>query len=73
MIFGRSPNLFLGLLTAGLGLATLVSGQLGYPIPAEIVAATGTFLGALVAVIAGNDNLAVQKGLAAQARLDAKG
>lgn len=72
MIFGRSASLYLGLLISGLGLATLISGQLGYPIPPEIGAAVTTFLGAVIALLSGNDGLAVQKGLAAQTRLDAK-
>jgi hypothetical protein len=62
----------LGALIAGFGFVSLVSAQLGYPITAEIGAAFTGFLGAIIALIAGNDSLAVKKGVAAQARLDAK-
>lgn len=72
MIFGRSPNLFLGALIAGFGLASLISAQLGYPITAEVGAAFTGFLGALIALVAGSDAGQAKRGLAAQARLDAK-
>jgi hypothetical protein len=53
MILGRPTGLWLGLATAATGFITLVAGQIGYPIPAEIVAAFTLLLGAVITIVAG--------------------
>ncbi len=73
MILGRSANLFLGLATAGVGLVWGVAAQMGQPLSPELAGLVIAFLGAVIAVIAGNDNLAVKKGEAASQRLALKG
>jgi hypothetical protein len=72
VILGRSANLFLGLATAGVGLVWGIAAQMGQPLSPELAGLVIAFLGAVIAVIAGNDNLAVQKGQAAAARIAAK-
>lgn len=72
MIFGRSANLFLGVVTAAVGFAWGVASYMGQPLPPELAAMLITLLGAVIALIAGSDTLAVKKGDAAAARLAAK-
>jgi hypothetical protein len=72
MIFGRSANLYLGLVTAGVGLVWGVAAQMGTPLSPELAGLTIAFLGTVIALLAGSDTLAVKKGDAAAARLAVK-
>jgi hypothetical protein len=72
MILGRSANLFLGVITAGVGLIWGVAAQAGYPLSPELAGLVIAFLGAVIALLAANDTLAVKKGEAAATRLAAK-
>ena len=69
MILGRSANLFLGVITAGVGLIWGVTAQAGYPLSPELAGLVIVFLGAVIALLANSDTLAVKKGDSAAARL----
>lgn len=73
MILGRSANLFLGLATTAVALVWGIAAQMGQPLSPELAALVVGFLGAVIAVVAGNDGLAVRKGEAAAARMAASG
>jgi hypothetical protein len=72
MILGRSANLFLGVITAGIGLIWGVAAQVGYPLSPELAGLVIVFLGAVIALLANSDTLAVRKGEAAATRLAAR-
>ena len=72
MILGRSANLYLGVVTAGVGLVWGVASYMGTVLPPELAGLVIAFLGAVIALLAANDNLAVVKGQAAATRLAAK-
>ena len=72
MIFGRSANLYLGLVTGGVGLVWGVAAQMGTPLSPELAGLVIAFLGTVIALLAGSDTLAVKKGDAAAARLAVK-
>ena len=72
MILGRSANLFLGLATTGVALVWGIAAQMGTPLSPELAALVVGFLGAVIALLASSDSLAVAKGDAAAARLAAK-
>lgn len=73
MIFGRSASLYLGLATTAVALVWGVAAQMGTPLSPELAALVVGFLGAVIALLATNDTLAVKKGIAASDRLAAKG
>lgn len=73
MILGRSANLYLGVVTAAVGLVWGVAAAVNTPFPPELAGLTITFLGTVIALLSGNDGLAVKKGEAAQARLASRG
>jgi uncharacterized protein YhhL (DUF1145 family) len=69
MILGRSANLYLGLASAAIALVWGVAAAVDTPFPPELAAVVLTFIGAVIALLAGNDTLAVRKGDAAARRL----
>lgn len=73
MILGRSANLFLGVVTAGVGLVWGIAAYMGQPLPPELGGLVIAFMGTVIALIAGSDTLAVKKGIAANERLTLKG
>ena len=73
MILGRSANLFLGLATTAVALVWGIAAQMGQPLSPELAALVIAFLGAVIALVAGSDALAVKKGEAAAARMAARG
>ena len=73
MILGRSANLFLGLATTAVALVWGIAAQMGQPLSPELAALVIAFLGAVIALVAGSDVLAVKKGEAAAARMAARG
>jgi len=73
MILGRSANLFLGLATTAVALVWGVAAQMGQPLSPELAALVVGFLGAIIAIFASSDSLAIAKGQAASDRLALKG
>ncbi|MFZ0324748.1 MAG: hypothetical protein WAN48_11525 [Actinomycetes bacterium] len=53
MILGRPTALWLGLATAAIGFVSLITEQVGYPIPSPILAALTLLVGAIVTFVAG--------------------
>lgn len=69
LILGRSPNLFIGAFAALFNVVVLVSGQLGYPVTGEIVAAVNVAFGSVIALVANNATIQIAAGNAAQSRI----
>ena len=69
MIAGRSANLYLGLASAAIALVWGIAAAMRTPFPPELAAVVLAFIGAVIALLAGNDTLAVRKGDAAARRL----
>lgn len=67
MILGRSANLFLGVITAALNVAQLTHIG-GFDLTTEALAAINILAGAVIALLAGSDTLAIAKGQAALTR-----